>query len=136
MATAAQIVFLDQPLHLLLPLRSSHSGMLLKNICPQKKPWCIFQYCCDKLVVKFFEKFLWWSAIFSKFACKAFLLLTTGTEELYFIIICWTSIFVEHLLKAASVFWKAGENSRKIFRIIRQIQSFSLLETSTGHLIF
>ena len=29
-----------------------------------------------------FEKYFWWSAIFSKFACNFFLLFTTGAEEL------------------------------------------------------
>ena len=39
----------------------------------------------SELEVKFFGKYLWRSAIFSKFACNAFLLLNTGADELYFI---------------------------------------------------
>ena len=39
----------------------------------------------QEIVVKFFEKYLQWRAIFSKFVCNVFLLLTTGTEELYLI---------------------------------------------------
>ena len=34
---------------------------------------------------------------------------------------CWTTIFVEQQLKAASVFWEARENIRETSRIIRQI---------------
>ena len=36
-------------------------------------------------LVKFFEKFLWWREIFSKFACNAVQLWTTLAEKLYFI---------------------------------------------------
>ena len=36
-------------------------------------------------LVKFSEKYLWWSAIFSEFACNALQLLTTAVEKLYFI---------------------------------------------------
>ena len=46
----------------------------------------------------------------------------------------WT--VMEDLLNAASVFWKAWENIREAFRIIRQISSSDLWETSTQHLIF
>ena len=34
--------------------------------------------------------------------------------------------FVEHLSKAASMSWKAGQNFREISRIIRQVTRFSL----------
>ena len=36
-------------------------------------------------LVKFSEKYLWWSAIFSEFACNALQLLTTAVEKPYFI---------------------------------------------------
>ena len=41
-------------------------------------------------------------------------------------------LFVNHLSKAAFVFWKAGESFRETFRIIRQIPSSIFYETSTG----
>ena len=66
------------------------------------------------------------SAILSKFECNAFLILTTGAEELYVIkSFCWTTTFVEHFSKAASLFWKAGENLRETHEIIIQIPSSS-----------
>ena len=45
-----------------------------------------FSRCRSALVVKLFEKYLWWSAIFSKFACNVLQLCTTAAETLYFII--------------------------------------------------
>ena len=39
---------------------------------------------------------------------------------------CWTTTFVEYLSKAASMFWKAGENSKETTGIIRQLPSFNL----------
>ena len=69
-----------------LPLRNSHAGMFPKQIRPQKQPSrCIFQYRCSAPVVKFFEKYLWWSAILSKFACNTLQLWTAAAEKLYFI---------------------------------------------------
>ena len=56
---------------LLLPLRSSHSGMFSKNIFSQM----FFQYCCSEILIQFLEKYQWWNAIFLKF----------GAEELSFI---------------------------------------------------
>ena len=44
-----------------------------------------FQYRCSATVVKFFEKYLGWSAIFSKFPCNTLELWTTAAEKLYFI---------------------------------------------------
>ena len=53
----------------------------------------------QEIVVKFFEKYLRRRAIFSKFVCNVFLLLTTGTEELYLIpSFFWTPTFVKRLL--------------------------------------
>ena len=49
---------------------------------------------------KFFEKYRWWSAIFSKFICKAHQLLTTAAEKLYFIII----INAEQLLLQRAIY--------------------------------
>ena len=49
---------------------------------------------------KFFEKYRWWSAIFSKFTCKAHQLLTTAAEKLYFI----TSINAEQLLLQRAIY--------------------------------
>ena len=70
--------------------------IMVRNV---KHPWrCIFQYRCSELVVKLFEKYLWWSVIFSKFASNTFQLLTTVAEKLYFITsVCWTT-FMEQLL--------------------------------------
>ena len=66
---------------LLLSLRSSHSGKFPKYSCHQKQPWgCIFQYRCSALIVKFFEKLLWRSAIFSKLAYNTLQLWTTAAE--------------------------------------------------------
>ena len=65
-----------------LPLRSSNSGMFSKYNYSQKQPSrCYFQYRCSELMVKVFGKYLWWSAIFSKFACNA---LITVADKLYF----------------------------------------------------
>ena len=49
--------------------------------CFQKK----IRYRCSALVVKFFEKYLWWSAIFGKFAYNALRPWTTAAGKLYFI---------------------------------------------------
>ena len=49
---------------------------------------------------KFFEKYRWWSAIFSKFICKAHQLLTTAAEKLYFIIL----INAEQLLLQRAIY--------------------------------
>ena len=69
-----------------------------------------------------------------KFASKY---LTSDAEELYFITsFCWTTTFMEHLLKVAFMFQKSEGNSRETSRIIRQVPSSSLKETSTGRLIF
>ena len=38
-------------------------------------------------MIKFSEKYLSWSAVFSKFVYNAFLPLTTGAENLYYIIL-------------------------------------------------
>ena len=55
-------------------------------------PGCTFQYRFSEFQVKFFEKYLWWSAIFSKSTCNSFLFLLTGMEELYFITsLYWTT---------------------------------------------
>ena len=105
-----------------LKIRSSHRDVFINN--------AVLNLWLNSL------NYLWWSSVFSKCLCDTFLLLTTGAEELCFITsFCWTTNFVEHLLKATSVFWKAGENIRKISRIIRQILSYSLYETSTRRLI-
>ena len=53
-----------------------------ENNCTKKLPSrCIYQEHCFEVVVKFFEK---WSSVFSKFACKAFLLLTNGIRRAIF----------------------------------------------------
>ena len=65
-----------------LPLRVSHSRIFPENNCTKKLPSrCIYQELCFEVVVKFFEK---WSSVFSKFACKAFLLLTNGIRRAIF----------------------------------------------------
>ena len=48
-------------------------------------------------------------------------------EELYFIKFCWTTIFVEHLYKAAFVLWKAEARS-SLYEV------FSMLQRSTQQL--
>ena len=68
-----------------LLLRSSHAGTFPKYIHPQKQPSrYIFQYRCSATVVRFFEKYLWWSAIFSKFPRNTLQLGTNAAEKLYF----------------------------------------------------
>ena len=78
------------------------------------------QECCQKLIVPrssyrdvFFntavltslKNFFLRIAVFCKVVCNAFLLLSTGAEELYFITtFCRTATFVEHLSRAASLF--------------------------------
>ena len=44
-----------------------------------------FSISLSETVVKFFEKYLWWSAVFSKFACNALQHWTTAAEKLHFI---------------------------------------------------
>ena len=69
-----------------LPLRSSHAGMFSnKFVLRSNHQGAFFQYRCSAPVVNFFEKYLWWNAIFSKFACNALQLWTTAEEKHYFI---------------------------------------------------
>ena len=69
-----------------LLLSSSLARMFPKYICRQKQPSrCIFQYRWSATVVKFFEKYLWWSAILSKFPYNTLQLWTNAAEKLYFI---------------------------------------------------
>ena len=70
-----------------LPFRSSHAGMFpKKNSSSEVAIKMHFSISLSAPLVKFLEKYLRrWSAIFSKFACKAVLLWTTTAEKLYFI---------------------------------------------------
>ena len=79
-------------------LRNRRSGMLPKIIVFRSSHRCIFQYRCSELVVQLSEKYLWYSAVLNKFSCSAFLFLTTGAEEIYFITtsFCWITTFVNH----------------------------------------
>ena len=87
----------------IIVLRSSHRDIY-------------FQYFCSELMVKFFEKYQQWSAVFSKSVCIVLLLLPTDIEELDFITpFCWTTISAELFSKAAFMLWK-----------IRQIPNTSL----------
>ena len=58
--------------------------MFLQEIRPEMQPSrCIFQYRCSATVVKFLEKYLWWSEILSKFACNILQLWTTAVETIF-----------------------------------------------------
>ena len=52
---------------------------------------------------EFFEEYLWWDATYSKFACTALQLWTTGAEKLYFITVL-INAEQQLLQKADSVF--------------------------------
>ena len=78
----------------------------------------------NNIEVKFFEKYLWWSSVFVKFACNAFLLL--DTSAMFHHIILLNNFFVEHLTKVVPVFWKARENIRETSGIIRQISNSNM----------
>ena len=124
-----------------LPLRSSHSGMFSKNNCPWKQP-CHLELLYNTAVLNLRSNSLQNTCdrvqlLVKLYVTNAFLLLTTVAEELYFIVsFCWTTSFVEHLLKAASMFWKAAENFRQTSGIIIQSLSFTLKETCAESLIF
>lgn len=100
--------------------RSSHSRRFRKYNCSQKQPLrCIFQYCYSKLVVNFLKKYMWWSAILSKFLSKTFLDLTTGAVALYFVISFSRKDYSYGLKKLGKFLIETSE-------IIRQVASPSL----------
>ena len=124
----------------LLLLRSSHSGMFSKNNFSHRQlSRCICQYHCSEHGFKFFEKYLWWRATFSKFACYTLLLFNHWYRRatVHHIILqnkyllLWSTS-----RKATSMFWKARGNFKETSEIVKQIPVSILLETTKRHLIF
>ena len=122
-----------------LPLWTSHSGIISKNICPQKHPSrFIFPYRCSELVAKFLEKY-----------CNtAHFLVNLHVTLCCFWPLAQKKDILSHHFAEQLVLWNT---SRKLFLccenlgggefrgtsgiIRRWIESSSLKETSTGRLM-
>ena len=110
-----------------LPLRSSHSRLFSKNICPQKQPSrSIYQCRCSELVVNFFENTCDRVQFLVNFHVTLPALDNWCWRAIFYHVILLNNYFCGAPLAVASVFWKAGENSRETSGIIRQISSSSL----------